>query len=36
LLGLVRKGVVRRWKTDKGYVYILAEKEVLAQKEETA
>jgi len=35
LLGLVRKGVVRRWKTDKGYVYILAEKEVLAQKEET-
>ncbi|MEM3760472.1 MAG: hypothetical protein QXZ02_05085 [Candidatus Bathyarchaeia archaeon] len=36
LLGLVRKGVVRRWKTDKGYVYILAEKEVLAQKEEAA
>jgi uncharacterized membrane protein len=36
LLGLVRKGVVRRWKTDKGYVYILAEKEVFAQKEETA
>ncbi|MEM3553817.1 MAG: hypothetical protein QXH40_06865 [Candidatus Bathyarchaeia archaeon] len=36
LLGLVQKGVVRRWKTDKGYVYILAEKEVLAQKEETA
>lgn len=27
LLGLVRKGTVRRWKTDKGYVYILAEKE---------
>jgi hypothetical protein len=34
LLGLVQKGKVRRWKTDKGYVYILAEKEVLAQKEE--
>lgn len=31
LLGLVRKGVVRCWKTDKGYVYILAEKEVLSQ-----
>ncbi|MEM1566802.1 MAG: hypothetical protein QW510_06980 [Candidatus Bathyarchaeia archaeon] len=31
LLALVRKGVVRCWKTDKGYVYILAEKEVLAQ-----
>lgn len=29
LLGFVRKGVVRRWKTDKGHVYILAEKEVL-------
>ncbi|NWF87619.1 hypothetical protein HXY32_07435 [Candidatus Bathyarchaeota archaeon] len=27
LLGLVRKGRVRRWKTDAGYVYILAEKE---------
>jgi hypothetical protein len=27
LLGLVRKGKVRRWKTDAGYVYILAEKE---------
>jgi hypothetical protein len=26
-LGLVRKGRVRRWKTDAGYVYILAEKE---------
>ncbi|MGB9684780.1 MAG: hypothetical protein ACPL1Z_07635, partial [Candidatus Bathyarchaeales archaeon] len=31
LLGLVRKGVVRRWKTDKGHVYILAEEEVLTQ-----
>ncbi|MDI6847615.1 MAG: hypothetical protein QMD23_05745 [Candidatus Bathyarchaeia archaeon] len=30
LTGLVRKGKVRRWKTDAGYVYILAEKEVLA------
>lgn len=27
LLGLVRKGKVRRWKTDSGYVYILAEEE---------
>jgi hypothetical protein len=31
LLALVRKGVVRCWKTDKGYVYILAEKEALVQ-----
>jgi hypothetical protein len=30
LMGLVRKGKVRRWKTDAGYVYILAEKEALA------
>jgi len=30
LVGLVRKGKVRRWKTDAGYVYILAEKEALA------
>ncbi|NIO37702.1 hypothetical protein GTO27_08360 [Candidatus Bathyarchaeota archaeon] len=30
LSGLVRKGKVRRWRTDDGYVYILAEKEVLA------
>jgi hypothetical protein len=29
LLGLVRKGTVRRWNTNAGYVYILAEKEVL-------
>lgn len=29
LFGLVRKGVVRRWKTDAGYVYILAEKEAI-------
>ena len=27
LFGLVRKGKVKRWKTDAGYVYILAEKE---------
>ena len=32
LLALVRKGVVKCWKTDKGYVYILAEKKVLAQQ----
>jgi len=31
LSGLVRKGVVRRWKTDAGFVYILAEKENLAK-----
>ena len=31
LLGLVRKGAVRRWKTDAGHVYILAEKEELAK-----
>jgi len=30
LMGLVKKGKVRRWKTDAGYVYILAEKEALA------
>jgi len=30
LMGLVRKGKVRRWKTDAGCVYILAEEEVLA------
>ena len=30
LLGLVNKKKVRRWKTDAGCVYILAEKEVLA------
>jgi hypothetical protein len=29
LLGLVRQGKVRRWKTDAGQVYILAEEEVL-------
>jgi len=30
LLGLAKKGAVRRWKTDAGHVYILAEKEALA------
>jgi hypothetical protein len=34
LFGLVRKGIVRRWKTDAGHVYILAEKEALAHKVE--
>jgi len=29
LLGLTNKGKIRRWKTDTGCVYILAEKEVL-------
>jgi len=32
LLGLVRKGKVRRWKTDAGHVYILAEEEILAER----
>ncbi|MCS7096474.1 MAG: hypothetical protein N3F10_01855 [Candidatus Bathyarchaeota archaeon] len=31
LLKLVKEGRVKRWKTDKGYVYILAEKEVIAE-----
>lgn len=35
LTSLVRKGKVRRWKTDDGYVYILAEKETLKLKGET-
>jgi hypothetical protein len=30
LLGLVKKEKIRRWNTDAGYVYILAEKEALA------
>ncbi len=29
LMGLAKKGRVRRWSTDAGYVYILAEKEAL-------
>jgi hypothetical protein len=31
LTGLVKKGKIRRWKTDAGDVYILAEKEELAK-----
>ena len=30
MAGLVNKGKIRRWKTDAGYVYILAEEENLA------
>lgn len=30
LTSLVKKGKVRRWKTDAGYVYILAEEEILS------
>jgi hypothetical protein len=30
LMGLVKRGKVRRWKTDAGHVYILAEKEAIA------
>jgi hypothetical protein len=30
LMGLVKRGKVRRWNTDAGYVYILVEKEALA------
>lgn len=29
LMGLGKKGLVRHWKTDAGYVYILAEKEAI-------
>lgn len=32
---LVQKGTVRRWSTDAGFVYILAEKETLSQRGET-
>jgi len=35
LMGLVKKAKVRRWKTDAGYVYILAEKEALRLRRET-
>ena len=35
LMGLVKKGKVRRWKTDTGHVYILAEKEALRLRRET-
>ncbi len=32
LLKLVKDEKVKRWKTDKGYVYIITEKEILADK----
>ncbi|MGC9346450.1 MAG: hypothetical protein ACP5ER_06660, partial [Candidatus Bathyarchaeales archaeon] len=32
LLGLVKNGKVRRWKTDAGHVYILAEEKILAER----
>ncbi len=32
LMGLEKKGKVRRWKTDAGHVYILAEEEALSVK----
>jgi hypothetical protein len=34
LMGLVRKGKIRRWNTDAGFVYILVEKEALETKGE--
>lgn len=36
LAELVKKGQIRRWSTDAGFVYILAEKEVVAPKGEEA
>ena len=30
LIGLVKKGKIRRWNTDAGFVYILAEKEIMS------
>ncbi len=33
LMGLAKKGMVRRWNTSAGYVYILAEKETLDLRE---
>jgi hypothetical protein len=35
LNGLVKKGTIRRWNTDAGFVYILVEKETLDMKGET-
>lgn len=35
LVRLVKKGMIRRWNTDAGYVFILAEKETLGVKGET-
>jgi hypothetical protein len=34
LMGLVKKGKIRRWNTDAGFVYILAEQEALSRKGE--
>jgi len=34
LMGLVRKGKIRRWNTDAGFVYILAEKETVRERGE--
>lgn len=34
LMDLVKKGKIRRWNTNAGYVYILAEKEALHSKGE--
>jgi hypothetical protein len=36
LSDLAQKGVVRRWNTDSGFVFILAEKEISSAKGETA
>jgi predicted transcriptional regulator len=35
LNGLVKKGVIRRWNTDAGFVYILAEKETADMRRQT-
>jgi hypothetical protein len=34
LMGLVKKGKIRRWNTDAGFVYILVEQEALSVKGE--
>lgn len=34
LMGLVKKGKIRRWNTDAGFVYILVEEEALAVRKE--
>lgn len=36
LIGLAKRGKIRRWNTDAGFVYILVEDEVLGLKGETA
>jgi hypothetical protein len=33
LMGIVKKGIIRRWNTPAGFVYILGEKEALNQEE---